>query len=266
MITHFSGLTLQTVSIQGVHQVYAERLGFPIAARTDKSITFQVTPHFQLRFEEAYEPISPAHFAFQVPYSRFYESAKKIKESGLLIVQWEDGHDIDQEGALLNLYFRDGDGNLLEIIAHQYVSEEVIEPSTPLDILYLREVGCPVESVPSFTQWLKSNLGLKTYEDGEIFNFVIGGTAHLVATWRNRPWIPIAMKALPPKIIVTLGTPDQAFLHSMRRRFEKSNVLFYAGTNEISFVREGYSFSVIHTPDYCPAIPGKLGLPLSIVE
>ncbi|MGK5507960.1 VOC family protein [Brevibacillus formosus] len=264
MITHFSKLTLQTVSIQGVQQVYADRLGFPISSQSDKQITFQITPDFRLTFEEVYEPISPAHIAFQVPYSLFHESAKKIKESGLLIVRWEDGHDIDQEKGRMNLYFRDGDGNLLEIIAHEYVSEEVVLPSTPLHILYLREVGCPVESVPVFTQWLKSNIGMKTYEDGDIFNFVIGGTAHIVATWKNRPWIPIAMKALPPKMHVTFGTPDQAFLQKVRRRFEKSNVLFHSDAHELTFVREGYSFSVIHTPDYAPDIPCKLQLPLSI--
>ncbi len=38
---------------------------------------------------------------------------------------------------------------------------------------------------------------------GIFFNFVIGGTAYIVATWWQRPWIPIAMKALPPKVHVS---------------------------------------------------------------
>lgn len=64
MITHFSELRLQTVSIQGVEQVYGERLGIPILLKTDKQISFRLAPHVTLSFEEAYEPISPAHFAF----------------------------------------------------------------------------------------------------------------------------------------------------------------------------------------------------------
>lgn len=137
MITHFSKLKLQTVSIQGVQQVYADRLGIPISSKTDRQITFQLTPHVSLSFEEANEPISPAHFAFQVPFSRFHETVKWILESGLLIAKWEDGHEIDEEDGRLNLYFRDGDGNLLEIIAHKYVEEDVLVPHTPLSILYL---------------------------------------------------------------------------------------------------------------------------------
>ena len=33
---------------------------------------------------------------------------------------------------------KDGDGNLLEIIAHSYVKEDVLVPQSPLNILYVR--------------------------------------------------------------------------------------------------------------------------------
>lgn len=266
MITHFSKLTLQTVSIQGVQQVYADRLGFTVLSKTDREITFKVTPHVSLSFVEASEPISPAHFAFQVPYSRFYESAKRIHESGLLIAKWADGHEIDEEDGRLNLYFRDGDGNLLEIIAHDYVEEDVLVPYTPLNILYLREVGCPVESVPSFREWLKSNLGMKTLSDREIFNFVISGTAYIVANWRERPWIPIAMKALPPKMQVTFGTPDLSFLQGIQKKLENGNIPFESNESELSLYLEGYLFSVQYTPNFSSDIPRKLKIPLSVEE
>ncbi|MBC6972925.1 glyoxalase/bleomycin resistance/dioxygenase family protein [Bacillus sp. Xin] len=264
MITHFSELKLQTVSIQGVEQVYAKRLGIPVLSKTDKQISFQLTPHVTLFFEEVYEPISPAHVAFQVPFSKFYETAKWVQESGLLIIEWEDGHEIDEEDGRLNLYFRDGDGNLLEIIAHNYIIEEVLIPCTPLNILYVREVGCPVKSVPIFREWLKSNLSMKTFEDGEIFNFVVSGTAHIVASWKGRTWIPIAMKALPPKIHISLGTPSLHFIQKVRNQLRQNEVPCQFSKNEISLVQEGYSFSIQHTPHFKAEIPNKLNLPLSI--
>lgn len=264
MITHFSELKLQTVSIQGVEQVYAKRLGIPVLSKTNKQISFKLTPYVTLVFEEAYEPISPAHFAFQVPFSKFYETAKRIQESGVLIVRWEDGHEIDEEEDRLNLYFRDGDGNLLEIIAHKYIEEDVLIPYTPLNILYVREVGCPVKSVPVYREWLKSNLFMKTFEDGEFFNFVIGGTAHVVASWVGRTWIPIAMKALPPKIHVSFGTPSFHFIQKVQNHLRQNDVPCQFSKNEISFVQEGYSFSIQHTPHFKADIPNKLNLPLSI--
>jgi hypothetical protein len=264
MITHIADLELQTLSIEGVKQVYGDRLCLPIVKETDSFVQFQVTPYTTISFRETFEPIKPAHFAFQVPFSTFYESAKWIRESGLLIARWEDGREIDEEDGLLNMYFRDGDGNILEIIAHKYVEEEVLISQSSLRILYLREVGCPVESVPAFREWLKTNLSMKTREDGEIFNFVNSGTAYIVATWWKRPWIPIAMKALPPNMHVTFGTPNVSFLQEIERNLHQSNVQCTVIDKEVSFKQEGYSFSVRHTPEFEANTPSKLRLPLSV--
>ena len=87
-----------------------------------------------------YEPIAPAHFAFEISYSKFHETAKWLEKSGLLIVKWKDGNTIGEENELFNLYFKDGDGNLLEIIAHSYVKEDVLVPQSPLNILYVRKL------------------------------------------------------------------------------------------------------------------------------
>ncbi|MGN7471678.1 VOC family protein [Brevibacillus sp. SAFN-007a] len=263
MITHFAELKLQTVSLQRVEQVYADRLGIPVLTKTDQQITFALTPHVSLSFEEGRAPISPAHFAFQVPYSKFYESAKKIRESGLLVARWEDGHEIDEEGERLNLYFTDGDGNLLEIIAHKYVQEDVLVPCTPLHILYVREVGCPVESVPVFREWLKSTLHMKTVKDQEVVNFVIGGTAHIVANWCHRPWIPIAMKALPPNMHISFGTPDRQYVQELSHRLKAHDITYDFHGDRLSFVHEGYSFSIVHTPAFDSDIPRKLNVPCS---
>ena len=59
-------------------------------------------------------------------------------------MKWKDGHTIDEESRF-NLYFRDGDGNLLEIIAHSYVKEDVLVPQSPLNILYIRKSVFPLK-------------------------------------------------------------------------------------------------------------------------
>ena len=256
MITHITDIKLQTISIEGVKQVYKDILCFPIKKETTSFIQFEVTPYTTISFQEVYEPIASAHFAFEIPYSKFHETARWLEKSGLLIVKWKDGHTIDEESGRFNLYFRDGDGNLLEIIAHSYVKEDVLVPQSPLNILYIREIGLPVKSVPVFTEWLKLNLNMKTMEDG--------GTAYIVATWWQRPWIPIAMKALPSKVHVSFGTPDQAFLQRIQNNLKKNSVPYECKHDEVSFIQQGYSFTILHTPNLHADIPSKLNLPLSI--
>ncbi|AXK18548.1 TPA: glyoxalase/bleomycin resistance/dioxygenase family protein [Bacillus toyonensis] len=264
MITHISDIKLQTVSIEGVKQVYRDILSFPIKKETVSFIQFEVTPYTTISFQEVYEPIVPAHLAFEIPYSKFQETANWLEESGLLIVKWKDGHTIDEESGRFNLYFKDGDGNLLEIIAHSYINEEVLVSHSLLNVLYVREIGLPVKSVPVFTEWLKSNLNMKTMEDGDIFNFVIGGTAYIVATWWQRAWIPIDMKALPPKVHVSFGTPDQAFLQRIQNNLKKNSVPYECKHNKVLFIEQGYTFTVLYTPEFRSDIASKLNLPLSI--
>ena len=78
MITHISDIKLQTVSIEGVKQVYRDVLSFPIKKETASYIQFEVTPYTTISFQEVYEPIAPAHFAFEISYSKFHET-KEIR-------------------------------------------------------------------------------------------------------------------------------------------------------------------------------------------
>lgn len=72
------------------------------------------------------------------------------------------------------------------------------------------------------------------------------------------------MKALPPKVHVSFGTPDQAFLQQIQINFKKNSVPFQCKHNEVSFIEQGYAFSIVHTPHFSSDIPNKLKLPLSI--
>ena len=122
MITHFAGLKLKTVSIQGVKQFYHGLLHFPVASESEVEIVFQPTPDFTLAFEEAYEPIAPAHIAFEVPYSQFESMLQKLAEQ-VPLLKWPDGEAVERFDTGVNVYFKDGDGNLLEFIAHEDLKE-----------------------------------------------------------------------------------------------------------------------------------------------
>ncbi|MGG3497427.1 glyoxalase/bleomycin resistance/dioxygenase family protein [Peribacillus simplex] len=261
MITHFADLELLTVSIEGVKQCYANRLQLPILSESKEFIQFQLTPFTTLSFKEAFEPISPAHFAFQVPYSQFDEAASFIQQSGLLVLRQEHGQYIDETNGRKNLYFRDGDGHLLEIIAHDYVNEDELKASGMLRTLYLREIGFPVDSVPNLRDWLKSNFGMKTEQDQDIFNFVISGTAHAIVVSKQRPWIPIAMKALPPKMAVTFGTPDKGFIDELTKQMDHT---FSDDSKKLFILSDGYPFYMEYTPEFSMAMVKNLNLPINL--
>lgn len=254
MITHFSNIELQTLSIEGTKQVYADILQFPIAKQTETYIQFQITPFTTISFQEILEPIVPNHFAFQVPYSLFDEIASWLMQSGVHILKDKQGEKVTHHSDVSKaVYFKDGDGNILEIISHEYIKEEILQKNGPLQVMYVREVGFPVPSVPIFREWLKNTLQMKTMHDQDLFNFVIGGTAHAVVVKEGRPWIPINMRALIPKMNITFGTPDLEFIQNVNKR-----------ENAVHFMKHSYSIKLKHTPDFSHAIPKQLHLPLSL--
>lgn len=259
MITHFKDIELQTLSIEGAKQVYADILQFPIVRQTETYIQFRITPFTTISFIEVLEPITPNHFAFQVPTSSFEEVAAWLMKSGVHILKDREGKLVIYHSAVSKaVYFKDSDGNLLEIIARDYVNEEVLMKNGPLQVMYVREVGFPISHVSTFREWLKRTFHMKTTQDNDIFNFVIGGTAHTIVVKEGRPWIPIDMKALSPKMKVTFGTPDLMFMKELRGNEDATVV-----GNGVIFQQYSYSLTVEHTPEFSEDIPKKLNLPLA---
>jgi len=260
VITHFADLRLNTVSLQGVRQFYHGLLGLPVALESETEIRLQVTGFTTLTFTEAYEPVAPAHFAFEVPYSAFTAAAAFLKEeAGIPILRWPDGREIDDFGEGGNAYFRDGDGHLLEVIAHRYVREDVLPHNGPLKIMYMREVGFPVENVPEFRAWWVRKFGMKLAKVYDDFTFAIGGTAHNVIASKRRRWIPIGMYALPPRMTVSFGVGGREMLARVRELTEDETLLS-AGEDELTILRGDYRLRFTAT-DVPADLAGRLNLP-----
>ncbi|BFH15981.1 hypothetical protein J6TS7_63460 [Paenibacillus dendritiformis] len=76
----------------------------------------------------------------------FQDIVLGLLQSVVLIIKNTNGdHIIHNVKQSRSCYFRDGDGNILEIISHDYIEEGIIKPVGKLQILYLREIGFPVD-------------------------------------------------------------------------------------------------------------------------
>ncbi|XEC93810.1 VOC family protein [Paenibacillus tarimensis] len=263
MITHFSHLDLNTVSVEAAKQFYHDQLQFPIVTQSDREISFKPTEYFTLTFKQSFEPLAPAHIAFEVPYSEFANVYRQLRQKNIHVLKWPDGKIVDDFGKGKNVYFRDGDGNLLEIITHNYIKEDVLSPSGALKILYLREVGFPVDSVAEFRELLVQLFDFKLSNLSDDFTFAIGGTAHAVISSKGRKWIPIAMTALPPCLSLKLGVTNPNFIDKVRTNLDNRSIHYeMKEESELHFRVQGYHFILCPT-DFSENIPYKLNLPYS---
>lgn len=261
MITHYAGLKLKTVSIQGVKQFYHGVLHFPVASESEVEIVFQPTPDFTLTFQETYEPIAPVHMAFEVASSKFEYAVQKLSEQ-IPLLKWPNGEAVDRFESGINVYFKDGDGHLLEFIAHDDLREGVLAPSGSYGILYLREVGLPVEDPVAARLWMKELLGLSIAKESEDFAFVIGGTAHAVVVSTKRKWIPISMYALAPSMEITYGVSDKSYVDQIRSSLDRRMII--ADDDEgLIFRMYGYRIRMKRT-SFPKDIAARLNLPNAI--
>jgi hypothetical protein len=260
MITHFAKLELNTVSIQGVKQFYCNQLRIPVSFESVDEIHVQPSEHCTMVFKEADQPLNPIHFAFEVPFTAFDDVVNLLQGAGVTLLHWPDGRRVDEFETGKNVYFRDSDGNLLEILAHTYVQEGVLPPSGYLKILYLREIGFPVDNVMAYRELLVELFDFKLDTVLDNFTFAIGGTAHVVVVSKNRKWLPIAMTALQPAMDVTFGAPNAQVLDRISNRLEGKSIPYNKENDRLHFKIGEYSFHLQVTA-FSENVPALLELP-----
>ncbi|MBA2941668.1 VOC family protein [Paenibacillus sp. CGMCC 1.16610] len=256
MITHFARVELNTVSIQGVKQFYGNQLQFPISFEAVDEIHLQPSEHCKLVFKEGGQPLCPAHMAFEVPFTAFDDIVNLLQKAGVTLLQWSDGRSVDEFETGKNVYFRDGDGNLLEILAHTYVQEGVLPPSGYLKILFLREIGFPVDNVFAIRELFVELFDFKLDNVEDNFTFAIGGTAHVVVVSKKRKWLPIAMTALQPAMKVTFGAPNVQVLNRISNNLEGKNIPYTLEKDRLHFQIGDYNLHIQVTafPENIPAL------------
>ncbi len=202
---------LVSADLGGQRQFYAGVLGLPVSGDADRlEVTVGLT---RLVFRAGERPPGPYHLAFDVPEHRFGEATAWLRERAPLL------HDAGQETFFSEhwnahmLYFRDADGNILELIGRHTLPR----PGHAGLLVNVSEVGVAAEDVPGALQTLHHVLGADLYRP-EVSRldaphtppqtFAPAGThgGLLIVVQRGRPWFPTAQAAIPLPLKIVAQT------------------------------------------------------------
>src|SRR5262249_36109077 len=105
-------------------------------------------------------------------------------------------HDFSSWGGARAVYFRDPEGNVVELIARPEARPE----------LSLAEVGLPVADVAAAVETLGRDLGLRPYDEwGDGFAPLGEDDGLLIVVSVGRGWFPVGVPAGPAPVEVTIA-------------------------------------------------------------
>jgi catechol 2,3-dioxygenase-like lactoylglutathione lyase family enzyme len=136
---------------------------------------------------------SPQHIAFRIPSAAYRDALDWLGGRATLLPNADGGpeHPFPDWNADA-MYFRDPDGNVLELIAHHDLADAYAAPFGPGDLLAIGEVGVPVDDMPGFLAGLEHDHGIRRWS-GDGVGFAAAGDKRgsLIVVPRGRPWHPV---------------------------------------------------------------------------
>jgi catechol 2,3-dioxygenase-like lactoylglutathione lyase family enzyme len=153
-------------------------------------------------------PPSPQHFAIRIPSAAYADALAWLGARVELLHDGDGGTafafpDWNADAA----YFRDPDGNVVELIAHHDLPEPYRPPFGPGSMLGVCEVGVPVDDVGAYLESLERRTGARRWSgDGVSFAAAGDKRGSLIVVRRGRTWYPTAdAEATAGPLAVDLG-------------------------------------------------------------
>ena len=163
---------------------------------------------------------SPQHIAFRIPSAAYADALHWLGSRAELLI----GADGTPRFAFPDwnadaMYFRDPDGNILELIAHHDLPEPYEPPFAPATLLGVCEVGMPADDVAAFLVWLEQRTGARRWSgDGVTFAAAGDKRGSLIVVPRGRAWHPVpGADAVAGPIGIELGDGGGRSSRRLRR-------------------------------------------------
>lgn len=193
---NIEALTLHARDLTAQRAFYAGVLGLPVV-EDGTSLALRVGSTL-LRFVPG-EPGGPSHFAFNVPEDRFAGARAWLEERVPLLADpaGETSFHSDSWKADM-VYFRDADGNILELIARHTLPAAPGTGFGAADLLCVSELGLVVPDVPGAVRDLQERFGLPVYHEGSPTFTPLGDEEGLlIVVQAGRGWFPVGDPARP---------------------------------------------------------------------
>jgi catechol 2,3-dioxygenase-like lactoylglutathione lyase family enzyme len=181
-------IRLASARLEAQRSLYAEVLGLEVSGIVD-ALAVQIGAT-RLVFEAG--PASPQHFAIRIPSVAYADALAWLGSRVELLRDGEGGQafafpDWNADA----MYFRDPDGNVVELIAHHDLPEPYRPPFHPRAMLGVCEVGVPVDDVGGYLDSLERRTGARRWSgDGVTFAAAGDKRGSLIVVRRGRIWYP----------------------------------------------------------------------------
>lgn len=164
-----------------------------------------------LTFQQMEQMAGRYHYALVLPQNQYSQAIAWLKQR-VDILASDDGrtrfHLADWNAQAV--YFRDGDGNIAELIARHNLPTERMMPFTAESIIRISEIGLATPNVIDTVDAITSQTGLRVWRGAGSETFTAVGSEYglLIVVQQGRNWLPShgdhAVSAVPLMTHITM--------------------------------------------------------------
>lgn len=208
-------IILQTNHLSETKAFYNQVMEMDILNETDQSLSFSAGSSI-LTFQLSNVSTHPTyHFAFNIPENQIQDAINWANGKVELLAVTANSKIADYQSWNAHaIYFRDNNGNVLELIARHDLKNASAAAFIPAAIECISEIGLVTAEVPAFTDQLMTAYGLTLFsKQPRQENFAALGDDRglFIIVGSDRHWFPttIPSEKFPLKVAVGRGVLKQ---------------------------------------------------------
>jgi catechol 2,3-dioxygenase-like lactoylglutathione lyase family enzyme len=209
-------LTLATNDLEAQERFWGARLGLPVRV-TDEGAVEVALQESTIRFERAPRELDARyHFAINIPRGQIDAAAAWLAERQELLA-FHDDPDVEEGATIVHtdrgaaaLYFLDGGGNVVELIANDHLDNDSQRPFGPASLLEIAEIGIATHDTEATRNAVRQTLSADVLWGGRpgwLLTAIGDDHGVVIVAPAGRGWIPISLRAQPLPTMITASGP-----------------------------------------------------------